>query len=245
MGRLWGALMGRPSGSAQTPEVAREPDVAEERFGLGRGSSSPVTEMPAGEPPACELPLPVQRHGFTTRIVRREPALEMILRPEDQHVRSGVSHVLVPPRGRHSEMNDLSARGDHLPVDDLDAKCISAIGTGRRNAAVGIEKGQHAQGIPDADRVPDPFRRSNLEGRVQCREGMREPNMMRAGSEGDDIGFVKFFESVLYPVDRYVEARGHLRGHRCSAFFHEGAIDLDPYFLAAHRVNVTIPIHPW
>jgi len=73
--------------SAHPPEVPGKTHAAEECLGLCRASSFPFWLVPTGKPALRKLPLSLDRHRLTSWIaIRREPALEVISRPEEKHV---------------------------------------------------------------------------------------------------------------------------------------------------------------
>ena len=122
-----------------------------------RGASLPPGKVAATEPEAGKLPLPVQRHRLSAwPSPGCEPSLEMVFRPEEEHVGSGVADVFVPARGRHAVVHEVLLRGPHVCLLDRDDELDVAVGAMRPNLTVDLEQRKNPERVPDTDGVPSP-----------------------------------------------------------------------------------------
>lgn len=130
--------MGRGKGLGQLPEVTDQADRAEHSLGLGGAPLPPLGAVAPLEPCLSKRPLRGNGELLAALMPRAEPALQMLFRPKEEHVASGISDVLVPPGRGHLEMNDV-VRRSHLPTRDLKFERLVTVGAGPGDRSVDAE----------------------------------------------------------------------------------------------------------
>src|SRR6266851_7702264 len=139
------------AGPSDPPEIARQTDAREDGARLVRRRPAELRGEPGAVPLPREIPGLRQRHQRATRdVARGTPAVDVLLRPEEQDVRSREKNVVPEMRGGHEQMNHAVA----VRAIVLDAARDRFAGPGARcvDPYVAVERRRDAECIPGARR---------------------------------------------------------------------------------------------
>src|SRR6201987_2278969 len=140
--------------SRKLPEFSHKSDLAEHRFGFGRGLGLPMLAQAVPVPELSKLPSLGERKGSASwPLPLLAPAINVPFRPEQKHGPSGEGDILVPFAGRDSDVDD-PASGDEFAFTDLDGHGEIAAPAGRVDAGIFAEHRGNTECIPDAVTKP-------------------------------------------------------------------------------------------
>src|SRR5258706_2484259 len=106
----------------------------------------------------------------------REPSVEVVFRPEEQHRPSWEADVLPPRDGRDEDVEE-EIRAVRGPVPDIDRDAFATIGARALDPAIDVERGADSERVPRAVREPRPTAGLDAEGRRDGAEGVRHPDL--------------------------------------------------------------------
>src|SRR5262249_10203019 len=148
-----------------------------------------------------ELPgLLEAERGAARNAARGAPAIDVRLRPEGEHGRSGVADVVPPvPRGNGKVRDPLG--GIERPVRDAERHLLAAVAAGSEYDAAATEHRNDPEGVPDAGSPVRASRRLDPKRRRERRERVRHPDVARTGGEHEDV-------ALLEPAERCFDLGG-------------------------------------
>ena len=175
----------------QLPEVAGEADLVEKRLRLLCGPGSPA-RIESRPPPCSRELVHLRRKDGRARLptVGLEPAVQMLLRPEEDHRASSEADVVPPPARRDEDVTEEVSSHDHNRIADRELEAVAATCALGRDIAVGMKRARNPQRVPAARPRPRPPRGAHL---MRCRceaERVRHPDLDRVREENECVGVV-------------------------------------------------------
>ena len=137
----------------------------------------------------CEIAKGLRRDGRAGR-PRAEPAFDVLLRPEEIHRTSGEDNVVPPVRGRDETVEEKVGTVDRS-TRDFHGVRLAAVGTGRLDATVDIERAENAESVPGAVGVPPAAARMYPVRRWHRRKWVRHPDLVRSRIQYERVGLVQ------------------------------------------------------
>ena len=147
------ANSGRVKRLRQPPERPGQPDALEDRVRFVNRRAAEIRLEAGAVPLLRQLPRLRDRHQRAARDASiRAPAIDVLFRPEEQDVRSGVGDVVPEVRGRDEQVDDAVAVG--AAVLDAARNRLARPRAGGVDPHIAIERGRDAERVPGARRVP-------------------------------------------------------------------------------------------
>src|SRR4029077_3018420 len=169
--------------SGELPERAGEAEPLEDRLVLLARVRNPARREPVVPPGVRQL----RELGDRDRRAggpAGEPAIYVLLRPEEIHRASGEDDVVPPVRRRDEAMEKERLVVGPL-VAHLDLQRLAAVGARRLDPAVRIERSADPEGIPGAVSVPPTATRLHAIGGWHDGEGVQHPQLVAGGIKDD------------------------------------------------------------
>src|SRR5438552_3459752 len=205
----------------QAPELAGQPDPVEDRLVLLARVRPPVGRE-AVVPPCVREIAERRDRDRRARLAAGEPALDVLLRPEEVHRASGEDDVVPPVRGGH-EAVEQEAFVVRLLAAHLNGDRLAAVGTGGLDAAVDVQRGADPEGVPGAVAVPRAAGRLHAVGRRDGGEGIRHADFAARGVEHERVRVVEPAPALRDLRPREPRRFGNLFGAR-----HPPELDEEP-----------------
>ena len=120
-----------------------------------------------------------------------EPALEVLLRPEEDHRASGEADVVPPAACGNENVAQEVGAPDELAVTYDELERIPAARALRRDLPVRVERARNPERVPAARPGPDPAAGSNSVRRRREAERVRHPDVRRAGEQDERMRVVE------------------------------------------------------
>lgn len=182
--------------SAEPPEVPGESEPFQDGLILLERVWVPVGREAVAPPLLRELG-ELRNEDRPAWFAASEPALDVLLRPEEVHRASGEDDVIPPVRGGDEAVEEKAFVIGPV-VADFDADLLAAVRTKRLNMAVGLEDDADPEGIPRAVRVPVAIRGVDPKRSRDGRERIRHPNRRAGKVEHESVRFVKPSPALLH-----------------------------------------------
>ena len=117
------------------------------------------------------------------------PSRDIVFRPEEEHCRSGEADVAPPLTSGHCKVNNPLSVCE-ASFGHREEQRLPGVRAGGRDHAVGADKGQDGERIPNA--VPPPLTTagSHQKRRRYSGERLCHPNVGATGEENERIGFL-------------------------------------------------------
>ena len=150
-------------------------------MGLGRSAAAPLGFEPSRVPRHCQCPGSGQgEYGSHRAITGSAPAVDVILRPEEQDCGSCKADI-VPPRCRgNREVYHTRGIGECTPCRPH-GEWVAAIGAAGTYLRLYLEHGRNAKGIPGTVRPPSSVARRHPKFRRSGRKRHSHPELASSG----------------------------------------------------------------